>query len=189
MPEEKKGSFGLSQRSQYIMVGVLAALFGGLLLYRAIAGGEADAAPAQQVQQQNGPEQLPLPPALPRLPDEPAMPSPAQELARDPFALPEQLSEKARENIDDDQPGALPDGRAAEIERQANGLVLKGIMGSPRNRIAFINNKALRAGGTIEGFTVVEVRERSVLLKKDETEVELKLLSVPQDQDGGGSEE
>lgn len=185
--EEKKSSSGLSQRSQYIVVGVLAAFFVGLLLHQGLAGDEEADASVEEAQ--NEPAPLPLPPAVPPLPDEPVMPDPVRELARDPFALPARIRKRLEKQAPNDEGGLMiPTGPDPEIIREANALlVVKGIMGIPGNRMAFINNTPIRAGGTIAGFTVVKVRERSVLLKKDETEVELKLQSVPDGDESDGS--
>ena len=190
-PEPRKGkksSFGLSQRNQYIVVGALAAFFVGLLLHQGLAGDEeAAAAPVELAQ--NEPAPLPPPPAVPPLPDEPVMPDPVQELARDPFALPARIRRRLDKQAPTDEGGlTIPTGPDPEIIREANALlVVKGIMGRPGNRMAFINNRPIRAGGTIAGFTVMEVRERSVLLKKEETEVELELQSVPEGGESDGS--
>jgi hypothetical protein len=185
--EEKKSSFGLSQRNQYLVVGVLAAFLVGLLLHQSVAGGQEADAPAVQPQNGNGLEPLPLPLAALPLPDEPVMPDPVPELARDPFALPDKLRKRLEKQVSTDEGGlTVPIGPDPEIIAEAQTLVVKGIMGRTGNRMAFINNRPIRAGGTIAGFTVVEVRESSVLLNKDDTEVELKLQSVPEGDDDGG---
>ena len=185
--EKKKSSFGLSQRNQYIVVGVLAAFLVGLLLYQSVASGQEADAPDAQPQNGNGLEPLPMPLAALPLPDEPVMPDPVPELARDPFALPARIRKRLEKPAPTDESGlTVPTGPDPEIIAEAQALVVKGIMGSTGNRMAFINNRPIRAGGIIAGFTVVEVRESSVLLNKDDTEVELKLQSVPEGDDDGG---
>jgi len=169
------------------VIGVLGAVFAGLLAYRLVGSDEASAAPvATKPEQPRGESIILPPPGLPP-PDEPEMPVPGEYLARDPFVVPAELQrilEERERNDSEVGPGGDPDD--AKIIRQARALVLKGIMGNASGgRTAFIGNKPVRAGSTIRGFTVVEVRERSVLLKKGQTEVELKLQAVSEDHHDG----
>ena len=171
--EGKKGTFGLSQRNQYIVVAVLGIGFAGLLGYRFVGGDEASAAPVESSPQGLAAKRLPLPPPGAPVPDEPVVTPPGEKLARNPFEMPPDLLRILQEHAEN--PGSSEDGSGTKIAEEANRLILKGIMGSPGDRIAFINNKTVKVGSKIRGFSVVEIRKGSVLLKKGEVEVELKL--------------
>jgi len=176
-PEEKKKAFGLNRRNQYIVIAVLGIVFAGLLMYRSVGDGEASAASVQGKPHDGEPQRLTPPPPAPPVPEEPVLPLPGEQLARDPFVVPpvlRKILEKKDHTSNDTQSGD-PDLPDPETIKQAQALVLKGIMGNQARRTAFISNKPVRAGGTIGGFTVVEIRQKSVLLRKGTTEVELKL--------------
>jgi len=176
----KKSSFGLSSRAQYVAVGVLAAVLGGLLLYRTVFSGQSDAAAgAAPATDTAAIEQLAAPPAPFVMPAEPVMPARASIAPRDPFVLPgplkkmlEEMNKPRAEDVN--KTSESPNGDP-EIIKQARGLVLKGILGDAQGRVAFINETTVRAGDELEGFAVLEVREKSVLLKKEQTEVIVEL--------------
>ena len=187
---QKKSTSGLSQRNQYIVIGVLGVVFAGVLGYRLVGSDEASAAPVATKPEQPLGESITLPPPGPPPPDEPEMPVPGKHLARDPFVVSAELQkilDERERNDNEAGPAGDPDGPDPKIiKKQAQALILKGIMGNASGgRTAFISNRPVRAGSTIRGFTVVEVRERSVLLKKDQIEVELKLQAVSQDDQNG----
>lgn len=174
-PKAKKNTSGLSQRNQYIVVGVLAAAFAGLLIYRYAGSGSVTAEAA--VRADDAPGQLaPLPQPCP-VPPEPAAIERGKALTHDPFrisgALKDLLEEQATPG--NEQNGGQPPGPDPAIIAQGRLLALKGIMGDAKGRIAFINDSPVQAGDTIDGFDVLEVRELSVLLRKEETDVELQL--------------
>jgi hypothetical protein len=180
--KEKKGTFGLDRRHQYIILAVLGAAFGGLLIYRAGGSGDASAAAVEQAAESAKPEPVTLPPPVPPLPPEPVACIPPEELPRDPFLMPADLRSKLQQQRKTDEDGhgvEIPGGPDPLIIKQAHRLTLKGIMGSAGDRIAFIDDEALRVQGTIAGFTIIKIRERSVLLEKEQTELELKLENGP----------
>jgi len=179
--KKKKGTFGLSERNQYIVIAALGVFFAGLLIYRFAGDGEASAAATGNQPSQPEPERLALPPPGPPVPDEPILPESGERLLNDPFVMPEKLRKLLEQKLrdgNDEHTGQKQAGPDPEIIKQARTFALKGIIGNDTGRIAFINDRPVKAGTVINGFTVVEVREKSVLLKKEGTEVELKLDAV-----------
>jgi len=178
--KEKKGSFGLSSRTQYVAVGLLGTVLAGMLLYRVAFTGESEANTATEAAIEEDMERLALPPALPPLPPEPVLLVRAGTAPRDPFVLPpelkkmlEELSKPKTEQVR--KPGDLPKGPDPEVIREAQSLKLKGILGDAAGRIAFINDITVQVGCEFDGFTVLEIRETGVLLKKGHTEARIEL--------------
>jgi len=189
----KKGTFGLSRTAQYSLVAALAAVLAGVLLFQVARGGKTAAEAAVQPGEQASPQGLSLPPTAPPLPDERPPAARRDPPGRDPFEMPRELREMLEARAHGPQPppaqaeDAEPDkprGPDPAIIEEARNLQLKGILGSETNRVAYISNKPVRAGSRIEGFTVLEVREKSVLLKKQETEVEIELKTTLLEQEG-----
>jgi len=176
--KDNKSTFGLSQRNQYVLVGVLGAVLVGILAFRSIGGSSADASPAPAAHVPELGQEVAAPVAVPPMPEEPAVVVPPDELLNDPFRLPDELKRKLNNqklhggSIEIAPAKAGPDPL---IIKEAQRLKLKGIMGSAGRRVAFIDGYVLRENDTVAGFTVVKINDRSVVLKKEETQVELSL--------------
>ncbi|HUU68930.1 MAG TPA: general secretion pathway protein GspB [Planctomycetota bacterium] len=173
--QARKNTFGLSPRNQYMILGVLGAVLVGVLAYQ-MAGAEpkpvetaAGAAETGQLE----------PVAVTPVPAEPKTVSCDPTLPRDPFIMAQLLKELVEQQA---KPKPHPaqaakSGPDPAIIAEAQSLALKGILGDDTERIAYINGSTVKAGDTIEGFQVREVRESGVVLRKEKTDV---LLQLPQ---------
>ena len=91
----------------------------------------------------------------------------------DPFAVPKHwLPDVPFNPIDPVEPRSLAD---EFVERHA----LKAVMAGSSGGYAMINDKALRLGDTLDGYQIVEIGTRSVILECDGVRVELSLLGSP----------
>ena len=59
---------------------------------------------------------------------------------------------------------------------KAVNLTLKGILWNEKTPKAIVNEKTLLTGDTIYGYTVVEIKQRSVILKTGEKNIELQVF-------------
>jgi hypothetical protein len=66
----------------------------------------------------------------------------------------------------------LPQARASSIVKAVN-LTLKGILWDDLNPKAIVNEKSLLKGEAIYGYTVVDIKPRSVVLRTGEKNIEL----------------
>ena len=177
-PKHKTSTFGLTQRNQYIIVGALAAVLGSVLIFQLARRGEATAGPAPAEAEEAAPLPASALPGPAAVPAEPKAIACAATIEHDPFTMPkllrDMLDQQAKPKGEAGKPPAARGPDPAVLE-QARSLALKGIIGNSSGRIAYINDSPVQAGAAINGFTVVEVREKSVLLKKDQTEVTLEL--------------
>ena len=186
---KKKGTFGLSERNQYVVVGVLGAVLLGVLMYQAIGNGSADASPAPAASESEAETTALRLIAAPAMPEEPPELLPPRELPIDLFRLPDEL--KSRLGNRKGETPALgetsgrekPAGPDPLIIQEAKRLTLKGIMGTEGRRKAFISGQVVVEKQKVDGFAIVRIDERSVIVQKDETQVELTL-----EQEQGGSQ-
>lgn len=77
---------------------------------------------------------------------------------------------------------SLPrDKRPAEkgrpVERQVTSLKLRGVIVGEKHSIAIINDKFVRTGERINGYRVVRIAEKEVLLKSGNKTVKLRLAN------------
>jgi len=190
MSEEKtrKGTFGMSQRTQLIVVGVLAAVLGGLLLYRYV---RADASPGAPAGANTPTAALPKPSASPaaslavlRAQVEPlklVQPPQVVVVTRDPF----EPVGKVLEIMHKPKAPPMPLGKASKmpsaklaaenIRAQAAKFKLKGVFGGESDPIAFINGRIVRPTSSLGEFTVVEIAGRKVIIEKNGVRVTLKM--------------
>jgi len=186
---KKKGTFGLSERNQYVVVGVLGTMLLGVLMYQAIGNGSADASPAPSASESEAEPAAVRLIAAPAMPEEPPELLPPLEPPSDLFRLPDEL--KSRLGSHKGETPALgetsgrekPAGPDPQIVQEAKRLTLKGIMGTEGRRKAFISGQVVVEKQKVDGFTIVRINERSVIVKKGETQVELTL-----EQEQGGSQ-
>jgi len=173
---KKKNLFGMSTRNQYIIMSVLMAGFLGLIAHR-LSGGQKTDASDKPAPQQTGETGVPFSIdeliVVPKA-QAPKIVVPPESLALNPFAMPPQIRTmiEAKEKVEEDAGENKPN---PEVEAQGRALKLKGIIAGDQQRIAFINDRAVKQGDSIDGFTVVEIGERRVLIKKDATEILLEL--------------
>ena len=70
-------------------------------------------------------------------------------------------------------------GQTASAEPDEPEYVLEGIVwaSEPKDCFAVINGRMVRAGGSVEGATIMEITKRHVLIRypKDDSEVKLTL--------------
>ena len=69
----------------------------------------------------------------------------------------------------------IPQQALATIIKAVN-LTLKGILWDEKNPKAIVNEKTLLVGDTLYGYTVVEIKPRSVVLKTGEKNIELQVF-------------
>ena len=167
----------MSARNQYIVITVLMVGFLGLMAHRLSGGSEAGGAETPVRQQTPAPVPFSIEEliAVPKA-QAPRIVVPPESLVRNPFAMPPQIRTmiEAKEKVEEQASENAPD---PEIEAQGRALKLKGIIGGEQQRIAFIDDQAVKQGDSIKGFTVVEISERSVLIKREATEVMLELTA------------
>jgi len=169
----KKTTFGLSPRNQYMALGVLGAVLAGVLAYQ-MAGGEPKPAEPEAADAPGVAEAVPVTPVP--VPAEPETIDCEPDLTRDPFVMAQLLKQMIeQENKPKSAQQQVKDGPDPAIVAEAQSLAIKGIMGDDRERIAYINGKPVKAGDTIEGFAVLEVRENGVVLRKEKTDVLLQM--------------
>lgn len=70
-----------------------------------------------------------------------------------------------------------PTKRGQPAQRQVKSLKLKGVIVGAKHSIAIINDKFVRTGERINGYRVVRIAEKEVLLKSGNKTVRLKLAS------------
>ena len=190
MSEEKtqKGTFGMSQQKQLIVVGALGAILGGLLLYRYV---QADASPVGAAPGKAPKSAQPKPAASPaaslavlRAQVEPlklAQPAQVVIVTRDPFEPAANLLKIMQKP----EASLMPPGSASKrapvkvtaenIKAQAAKFKLKGIFGGESDPIAFINGRIVRPNSSLGEFTVVAVVGREVIIEKNGVRVTLKM--------------
>ena len=69
----------------------------------------------------------------------------------------------------------VPQQALATIVKAVN-LTLKGILWDEKNPKAIVNEKTLLEGDTIYGYTVIKIKQRSVVLKTGEKNIELQVF-------------
>jgi type II secretory pathway component PulC len=70
-----------------------------------------------------------------------------------------------------------PTKRGQPAQRQVKSLKLKGVIVGGKHSIAIINDKFVRTGDRINGYRVVRIAEKEVLLKSGNKTVRLRLAS------------
>jgi hypothetical protein len=70
-----------------------------------------------------------------------------------------------------------PRQRAERIRKDAGMLTLESVL-LGRTPVAVINGRMLKTGDTIKGFSIEEIRERSVLVRQEDVRVEI-TMKVP----------
>jgi hypothetical protein len=180
---DKAGTSGLSQRTQLIVAGVLGGALVVVLLVRYGWGSASTAGPQAAAQHpaantSSGPEAAALAVLQAQVREvELTQPPKVVFITRDPFALTDKLRAVVGRGENPAGPGPNPpEGVSPEtIRQQAAALKLKGISGEAQDRVAFVNDRIVRAADRIEGFSVVEILERELLVEKQGIRVTLKL--------------
>ncbi len=85
------------------------------------------------------------------------------ELVKNPFEV-EGFAKDLKTAVVPDDPAAAALFRRQQIEQQAKTLKLLSIMRSEQGTCCMINDQILRKGDVIEGFTIVEIANNSVVL-------------------------
>lgn len=70
-----------------------------------------------------------------------------------------------------------PTKKGRPVQRQVKSLKLKGVIVGGKHSIAIINDKFVRTGDRINGYRVVRIAEKEVLLKSGNKTVRLRLAS------------
>ena len=68
-------------------------------------------------------------------------------------------------------------GRSQPAQREVKSLKLKGVIVGDKHSIAIINDKFVRTGERINGYRVVRIGEKEVLLRSGNKTVKLRLAS------------
>ena len=184
--DTKAGSFGLSSQVQIGIAIALVAALGALLISKYVGADSEPVVPAGPSiagPVAYGPGSETAARAVLQAEVRPAvLPQPPRVLfiTRDPFAPTDKLR---RVLSTGSSPLSLPlsagqgptKASVRAALRQASGLRLKGTAGQGASRVAFINEKVVRTGGTVEGFSVLEIHDREVVLRKDDKRIVLTL--------------
>ena len=70
-----------------------------------------------------------------------------------------------------------PTKKGQPAQRQVKSLKLKGVIVGGKHSIAIINDKFVRTGERIDGYRVVRIAEKEVLLKSGNKTIKLRLAS------------
>ena len=70
-----------------------------------------------------------------------------------------------------------PTKKSRSVQRQVTSLKLRGVIVGGKHPIAIINDKFVRTGERINGYRVVRIAEKEVLLKSGNKTVRLRLAS------------
>jgi hypothetical protein len=70
-----------------------------------------------------------------------------------------------------------PTEKGRPVERQVTSLKLRGVIVGEKHSIAIINDKFVRTGERINGYRVVRIAEKEVLLKSGNKTVKLRLVN------------
>ena len=94
-------------------------------------------------------------------------------VSKDPFTVPERM----REYIEANSPGSGRAGARGPAAEPVTGaeLMLRGILGDSRGRIAFVNDRVVKPADEIEGYEIVRVEPRLIVVRKNDQEVTIKL--------------
>ena len=184
---EGKGSFGLSQRTQAIIALGLVVLLAVLLVANSVRGNSSPPPPpapdpgTPPLGQPAGTNDAALA-VLRAEPSSVQLPQPPSTvfITRDPFVATDRLQEALNRlnpsRLGPQSPnGPSPEDIAKAVLNDATALTLKGIFGDDDERVAFVNDQIVRKGGTVGGFSVVEIEERKIVLEKEDQRIELKL--------------
>jgi len=94
--------------------------------------------------------------------------------------LPDAFSGLAGPESGEDDPEPQPQTEAREIETFQRTHRLMAVAASDRGQMAIINGRTVLVGQSVDGFKLLSVAERSVVLGKDAARVQLKIDPPPQ---------
>jgi len=168
-----RGTFGMSPRAQWIVAVCLISALVVILVERRLSGSsampDAPAASPEQQRRPNPPEAAAL--AVLQAELTPAtIPQPPRVvfLAHDPFkpgeAMLQALTHSGPGSGGLDTPGGQTLLKALTAQAQALGL--KAVSGEKEEALAFLGDQLVRRGDTIDGFEVVAIHSREVVIEK-----------------------
>jgi hypothetical protein len=70
-----------------------------------------------------------------------------------------------------------PTKKGGPVQRQVTSLKLKGVIVGGKHSIAIINDKFVRTGERINGYRVLQIAEKEVLLKSGNKTIKLRLAN------------
>ena len=164
----------VGSRHQIALAGVLALVLIGLVGRSALKSKKADAAPApvlvSQIADSSEDDIAELIASLVR-PADAAQPHrlASPPMASDPFAMPQEMARML-----DERKASASGGESLAA---ADELTLKGIFIEADGRAAFVNDRVVQPGDVIEGYEIVRIEDRLIVVRRDGREA---ILALPE---------